>query len=390
MFKFYFPILFLICFFLQSCASLPQPQVVDFEQNSVTPADGEKILSVADVYEDVSMIQVALERAYIGSRYLPSENFQELSANIQSIKSFGKMTTKDFCTHVGNAFQIALDNHLSVQINRERCSRKINSSSVGSNSGLQLKKAWVIQYRQIKKIRIPILSIHFFPSSDARDWDGYIESIRDLKKFKTIIVDLRDNGGGDDSKGYELADLLVGHPIDSAYKPSVDLNTIEALSIFKNMIIWSQKEIELQGGDGQQFNSVLEKLNKKIVSAKNRTLQKLKESDKEQSNNFKTAVPYRGNVYVLVNRKTASSGESTAEALRAIKNVKLVGENTAGYIHFGNKGQFQLPHSKLIVSMGTHFTPYKDGRFLEKIGISPDLIVPKGVDALDWLIENKY
>lgn len=52
--------------------------------------------------------------------------------------------------------------------------------------------------------------------------------MKGLKNYKTIKVDLQDNGGGDDFRGYELAEILAGHSFDGAYKPAINLTTVEA------------------------------------------------------------------------------------------------------------------------------------------------------------------
>ena len=166
-------------------------------------------------------------------------------------------------------------------------------------------------------------------------------------------------------------------------------------------MVWAQRRVGANGGDGQQFSSVVEKLSRscrevveklkqKIADARLRKIPELEQLAESKDDDSKASAVYTRPVYVLVNRKTASSGESTTQVLRSLPNVEVVGENTAGYIHFGNKGQFQLPYSKIVISIGTHFVSFKDGQFLEKVGMTPDQRVPAGTDALDWLIKNKY
>ena len=385
------PISLLVTAALMSCTTVQPSSSFHFEQDEALVANESQLLSANEMDEDISMVQFALEHAYIGSRYLPSENFQKLKESVHSLKTREAMKAVDFCTQVGNSLQAALDSHLSAQINKQRCGFQTEYvSSVGSNYGKQVKQAWEIQYRRVKKRKIPILSIHFLPAFDASDWKGYPEAVEVLKTFESIVVDLRDNGGGDDSRGYEPAESLAGQPPESAYKAPLELNTVEAISSFKNTMIWYQKAIGQDRGDGQQYAGMIEGLKRKLVEAQNGNLPEVSEAHDGQNSVSNKSSPYEGTVYVLVNRKTASSGESSAEALRALPKAKLVGENTAGYIHFGNKGQFQLPHSKIVISMGTHFTAYKDGKFLEKVGMSPDISVPAGEDALDWLIANRY
>ena len=86
--------------------------------------------------------------------------------------------------------------------------------------------------------------------------------------------------------------------------------------------------------------------------------------------------------------KCGSSCESTIDGFESHPYAKTVGENTAGYIHFGNIGYIVLPNSKIEVQTPTHFNHYRDGRFLEIVGLTPDIHVPKGEDAYSFLLAN--
>jgi C-terminal processing protease CtpA/Prc len=76
-----------------------------------------------------------------------------------------------------------------------------------------------------------------------------------------------------------------------------------------------------------------------------------------------------------------SSCESTINAFEWHSYVKMVGENTAGCVHFGNIGYILLPNSRIEVQIPTQYSEYFDHRFIEKVGISPDIKVPAGQDA---------
>jgi hypothetical protein len=70
------------------------------------------------------------------------------------------------------------------------------------------------------------------------------------------------------------------------------------------------------------------------------------------------------------------------EAFEAHPYVTTIGENTGGFVQFGNMGQVVLPNSKIVVQMATDFSRYKDGRSVEKIGYAPKRKVPIDGDAL--------
>ena len=90
-------------------------------------------------------------------------------------------------------------------------------------------------------------------------------------------------------------------------------------------------------------------------------------------------------IYILADHGCGSAGESTLALLRVNPQVKVIGENTYGAVHFGNQGKFFLPESKIQVGMGTHFVESRDGKFYEKVGYAPDVQTPKGKDAMKWV-----
>ena len=97
---------------------------------------------------------------------------------------------------------------------------------------------------------------------------------------------------------------------------------------------------------------------------------------------------YKTPIYILMDRGCGSSCESSIHSFEYNPNVKKVGQNTYGSLHFGNIGLFYLPHSLLGINMATHANFFRDGRFIEKIGITPDIYVPDGQDVYDFLVKK--
>jgi C-terminal processing protease CtpA/Prc len=93
-------------------------------------------------------------------------------------------------------------------------------------------------------------------------------------------------------------------------------------------------------------------------------------------------------IYVLFDRGCASSCESGAEFLAPHPNVITVGENTGGFVHFGNLGCAVLPVSRIVVFIATDYWKFDDGRDVEKTGYAPKIRVPPGTDALEAALED--
>ncbi|MCY4778790.1 S41 family peptidase [Sphingobacterium sp. UT-1RO-CII-1] len=98
---------------------------------------------------------------------------------------------------------------------------------------------------------------------------------------------------------------------------------------------------------------------------------------------------YRGKVVVLVNENTQSSQEYTAMVLRAGVNTSLLGTSTAGAD--GNMSPFKLPGG-LSTSISGIGILYPDGKQTQKIGIIPDVLVERSINAIvsgeDELLEK--
>lgn len=86
---------------------------------------------------------------------------------------------------------------------------------------------------------------------------------------------------------------------------------------------------------------------------------------------------------VLINRATASSAEVIAGALQDRNRAVILGEESYG------KGTVQeiidlVDGSKLEITIGKYRTP--NGRVIDQVGISPDLLVPEGEEIAKALL----
>ncbi|GEM_PF-7117750 len=66
--------------------------------------------------------------------------------------------------------------------------------------------------------------------------------------------------------------------------------------------------------------------------------------------------PFAGRVSVLIDRSTASSGESVPQCLAPALHAHVIGERSAGFIDFGNIVPVVLSHTGLWVQVpAPHF-----------------------------------
>lgn len=99
---------------------------------------------------------------------------------------------------------------------------------------------------------------------------------------------------------------------------------------------------------------------------------------------------YNGQLYVLMNKNTASAGEALVSITNNVNNVIKVGTNTMGCGEFGESTSYVLPQSHVTIHL-----PYKvfymEG-FHEGIGFSPDywLDTDNIIELFNnWLVTHK-
>jgi len=96
-------------------------------------------------------------------------------------------------------------------------------------------------------------------------------------------------------------------------------------------------------------------------------------------------IPIDTTVVVVTNDQVASAGEGFVLRASQLENVLVVGENTMGCLTFGNISAHKLPHSNLTVWMPINFGLFPDQEIREGVGLAPDLWVP-AADAVNYAV----
>jgi len=192
---------------------------------------------------------------------------------------------------------------------------------------------------------VPYLYFGGWSASSIRsaDFDGAFERYRNAP---ALIVDVRNNGGGNDSLAFEIAGRFTPATISAGYVR------------FRN------------GPSHTDFGSPI-----------------------QRPVNPRGAWQYGGTVLLLIGRRSASSNESFTTAMSQLPNVTLAGDRTAGST--GNPGTFPLAGGwSYTVSRWIEYSP--DNQVIEDNGIAPDVFVAtsaadfsSGRDpVLDWALNR--
>jgi len=210
-----------------------------------------------------------------------------------------------------------------------------------------------------------IATIEFNYFVDLPRFQKFIDSsfvIIKQKKINDLIIDIRDNGGGNSELGDEFFQYISHEPFKQFGKTIVK-NSYRRMQFYKSA--YSETITEPIGL--QTYNDT--------------TLIKLRENKNR----------FTGNVYLLTSHFTFSSAASFSWAFKYFKMGTIIGEETGGLaVCFGDIISQKLPNTNIKYSV-SHKKFYQYGATdNDKHGTMPDYIV-SAKDALHFttnLIEN--
>jgi hypothetical protein len=225
------------------------------------------------------------------------------------------------------------------------------------------------RYRQsmrslhIDSNQIATLTLHTFSTGNGRKLRHFIKSsFKTLaqKNISQLIIDLRQNGGGQISM-YALLTKYIRHTsfkvADSAFAPARSLSPYgryitKRLVHNSGMLVLNRK-----GADGQFHLRFYEK---HFYHPKKRH-------------------HYNGNVYVLTAGPTFSASALFCHAVKGQANVTIAGEETGGGWH-GNSGvmipDIVLPHTRLRVRLPLYRLVQYNAPPFTGTGVLPDWPIP--------------
>ena len=182
--------------------------------------------------------------------------------------------------------------------------------------------------------------------------DSFSEKRRIFKQFvncagkyrnkKNIILDLRSNRGGNDSYSLKFFNKLYGREMsdyigtETEFRYSLNFLISKPIKeVIENNYVWKKGcpyYLDYYEHDKRNWF----RLNLKHLS--------------------KVRPPkFKGNVFILTDKNTASAAEETIVFARQIfsmtNQVKVIGENSAGCITYGNVMNYWLPNSKLRIDL---------------------------------------
>ncbi|MCE7993394.1 MAG: hypothetical protein HEP71_15515 [Roseivirga sp.] len=179
---------------------------------------------------------------------------------------------------------------------------------------------------RLKDKNVGYIAVHSLSGNiDGPEYQALYASVSSFSSYDGLIIDLRNNGGGNDAIAQRFVQSFASQSVVFRRFRFREQSSRNAFTPWQESLITPENTINFE---------------KPIV--------------------------------VLTNRRVVSSAEGFTLMLKALFNVTLMGDTTAGST--GNPGAFQLPNGwELYVSRWQVTDP--DGNYVEDQGIAPDQVV---------------
>jgi hypothetical protein len=184
------------------------------------------------------------------------------------------------------------------------------------------------------------------PPADLEQLEQLVKDYPEHRRSPVIVFDMRGNDGGNDDYAYRW--------IAQARRGAWGTGTWSMYPVgsFLPWTSWNQEVWAAIKQDRVDTPAAVAKRNE--MRAKwPRSTAELSVAFKPDLNEGNARIPYKGRVFVLVDRSCGSSGESAALALQGGLGATLVGERTAGLLEYGNVRQLALPRTRLVFQFAT-------------------------------------
>jgi len=195
-----------------------------------------------------------------------------------------------------------------------------------------------------------------------RHWDEII-------KRPNLIIDIRNNGGGQDNYYQELAKIIYTKPYES--KGVEWYASKDNIKLFED----AMKKGEISGGEeGMKRTQTLVDAMKKNVGGFVTLPYSAGENDISERD---SVYPMPRNVGIIINEGNASSAEQFLLAAKESDKVILFGNcNTAGVLDYSNITSTPLPSNSYQLWCPMTRSKRLPENPIDNIGIAPDVIIP--------------
>ena len=209
-----------------------------------------------------------------------------------------------------------------------------------------------------------------------------IDSLYDVAKPQIgqkeyLIIDVRDNGGGSDNNAMPLLDYIYTGPIQG---DKVDLYVTE-----DNIKMWERWHANAKKDTANYSKGMVNWFANEIAKMKKAKPGTFIPRSKGRKMRRKAKPGRVQKVAVIFNKNCASSCESLLFWAMQSDKTLLVGENSGGYVGYGEMGSVKTPCYEFTLSCT--MTRYQKQRAYEADGIPPDFRLDNSTDWISQTIE---
>jgi len=217
-------------------------------------------------------------------------------------------------------------------------------------------------FAELKEINENTILLKIKSFSGSKQKMDSLISIIDNKNYQNLIIDLRNNPGGNHVSAFPLAEYIIDKPIIAGVFPNK--NWYSEYNRLPNKNDYS-KFSEFTGG----------------------TLNEWFDKGKLSYGSYFKVLPsqkhFKGKVFILTNNRTASTCEPIVYGLKTYKYATIVGERTAGAMLSSN--EFIIENDIIIRIPLNDYITYS-GERIDKTGVKPNIKV-KSENALKHTLE---
>lgn len=309
--------------------------------------NADMLISADDVRHDTAALGRILINAYCGWPFHTEIIKRHVLKELLNIYHNADDTTAgEYFKSLGPVISDIPDNHIMLRFQKEKIKSKFRKTNpnVGKNITDSMIKTSVDN-------GVAIVGLAGMYNNDPF-CDILLAFEPEIRKSRALIIDLRGNSGGNSFYSDQFAWRLCG----------VKTNCVKRTYVRKNpdaRKLW-QKDYGMDKNDDID-ESVLYEYDTNIK--------------------FNSDTGYNKPIYILTDCITMSAAEMFISRMKKHPMVKLVGENTAGGEVYGNMSFVSLPHSRVVIGVGTIYRELEYPNF-ETNGFTPDILVNPGDDAM--------
>ncbi len=333
-------------------------------RSPVLLSDLDRVISADAARADVAMLARLLIQAYGGWPFYTKLSKRKILNKLQRIYNSISNSIKvgELYEQLKTIVPMMPDRHIMIVADRKPAVNIDSAIDVGDNlvKSRNINAPYLIE----KQGRVGIIALsRFFEPTDKEHLKHIHQQVLDvMSETDAIVIDLRNNGGGDMRIASMLGKTLSGYDLIPRSRRMFARNTPIARILQQYIDLPALKSVAPDSGDPAMI---------------------VDNSEFKMPKNHKWA--YAGDIYILVNNRSASSSETLVTYMKYNPRTKLIGTHTSGcdqYVHYcfvelENSGvQIRLP---LIYKEMLHVKSQK----FEMHGYKPDIECEDGTNAKD-------